>query len=950
MIKNFWKKINNVELIDKYHKYFDTKKAREISGDKEDSKTVFLAPPLSCDVFPFSYLKSHTLVDIKTKKLLQKWDNVSVHSVINMDPIYADKKITTNEDRRKSLKKQANAGKLLLKKIGCWSINHFSDVEFVDYLAKNLLLFNRKWYLNHSLDVRYWSIDSQTVVSDSQILSEKIAWKYYFIKFFIDSKKHTVTAWLENSAMLFWAAAIVVSPFDKRYKKFVWKNVIVPIVNRKIPIITDERVDMSKDTGAIVLIPTHNREHFIIARDNNISCDYFAIDKNWFFTNLAWEFSWKYSFDFVDNIVQYLGDISNLEWVRDQTVTRYIDKYNINHKLIPLATQQWFFSNVNQHLTDGFTAKENFVSSQNLVQEFFQEDAICVSKHIHGEFRFPFILKKDGTLVSLNTELLLEEYHKNGEWMWLVFTNMAIFAILQWKINLEFTMEDLILAITEEEELEWESSQTYLFNTYSDYLKKVYSSDTLLLKELDVCTTMLQSSVLAPEEFDSIINVFENNYGIIENADQKFTIDWKCFGLEDGEELVWHTIDSTFLASMYNLYQLETLRPDTVNMFMPYTMKPWSKFILSVDNINATYNNLYEIKSLEWLFLQIDWLNKILLKRWPDVLRWCIISDNLIQDWCLEEWQAEIYQRFITKFWNATRFVTWLNEKKWVSGRLDISQLQKTITDDIESLNDFDVWMLLKMNHLVDESSYYFDRDQYVEWLNMLIQSVWYDFCDCFLEVGKDTMSSQTLNVLNYCIWMILHLLYSYFPFVSYNLRNIIGYEGEIDQKLAVNHIEWVTKNYKFNMLMDMVASWNHLHAQHRAQNLYDDVLLSVQANRDFVEFTKWYEDFIFKMLGAKKIEYYNEQSPIDSTWSVDRVVDILVWIKYEKKSLIKTWLKELTQELNNKEQMLENVRSIVLILDRSSDEYQKYIGQIDELKDGIENLEYEINKVRYGI
>lgn len=91
-------------------------------------------------------------------------------------------------------------------------------------------------------------MNQQTVVSDAQLVHTVQELPTYFIKFFIDSKKHTITARLDDPILLFGISALAVSPYDKRYKKFVGKDVIVPIINKTVPVITDEYVDMTQDT------------------------------------------------------------------------------------------------------------------------------------------------------------------------------------------------------------------------------------------------------------------------------------------------------------------------------------------------------------------------------------------------------------------------------------------------------------------------------------------------------------------------------------------------------------------------------------------------------------------------------------------------------------------------------------------------------------------------------
>jgi valyl-tRNA synthetase len=64
--------------------------------------------------------------------------------------------------------------------------------------------------------------------------------------------------------------AICVNPDDERYKHFIGKEVIVPIINRKIPIIADEYVDAEFGTGALKITPAHDKNDNMLGRKHNL--------------------------------------------------------------------------------------------------------------------------------------------------------------------------------------------------------------------------------------------------------------------------------------------------------------------------------------------------------------------------------------------------------------------------------------------------------------------------------------------------------------------------------------------------------------------------------------------------------------------------------------------------------------------------------------------------------
>ena len=78
-------------------------------------------------------------------------------------------------------------------------------------------------------------------------------------------------------------------PKDRRYKKWIGKNVLIPIVNKPIPVIADEHVAVDFGTGALKITPAHAEADFAIAQTHELPMDRFAFDKENIFSELAGE-------------------------------------------------------------------------------------------------------------------------------------------------------------------------------------------------------------------------------------------------------------------------------------------------------------------------------------------------------------------------------------------------------------------------------------------------------------------------------------------------------------------------------------------------------------------------------------------------------------------------------------------------------------------------------------
>ncbi|MFP4081228.1 MAG: valine--tRNA ligase [Candidatus Aminicenantes bacterium] len=109
-----------------------------------------------------------------------------------------------------------------------------------------------------------------TVLSDIEIEHKERKTRLYYIKYpLLDSKEHIVVATTRPETML-GDTAVAVHPHDKRYKKFHGKRFLLPIVERIIPVITDQKVDMEFGTGAVKVTPAHDPVDFQLGKEHNL--------------------------------------------------------------------------------------------------------------------------------------------------------------------------------------------------------------------------------------------------------------------------------------------------------------------------------------------------------------------------------------------------------------------------------------------------------------------------------------------------------------------------------------------------------------------------------------------------------------------------------------------------------------------------------------------------------
>ena len=133
---------------------------------------------------------------------------------------------------------------------------------FVDYYNKGMIYRGER--------IINWDPAAQTALSNEEVIykSEKSA--FYHIKYKLEDSEEYLDVATTRPETLFGDTAVAVNEADKRYKKFVGKNVILPLMDKPIPVITDEHADMTKGTGVVKITPAHDPNDFEVGNRHNL--------------------------------------------------------------------------------------------------------------------------------------------------------------------------------------------------------------------------------------------------------------------------------------------------------------------------------------------------------------------------------------------------------------------------------------------------------------------------------------------------------------------------------------------------------------------------------------------------------------------------------------------------------------------------------------------------------
>ena len=133
---------------------------------------------------------------------------------------------------------------------------------FVDYYNKGLIYRGEK--------IINWDPAAKTALSNEEVIYKDVEGAFYHLKYVIEGSNDYLDVATTRPETLFGDTAVAVNPDDERYKDLIGKKVILPIVNKLIPIIGDEHADPEFGTGCVKITPAHDPNDFEVGNRHNL--------------------------------------------------------------------------------------------------------------------------------------------------------------------------------------------------------------------------------------------------------------------------------------------------------------------------------------------------------------------------------------------------------------------------------------------------------------------------------------------------------------------------------------------------------------------------------------------------------------------------------------------------------------------------------------------------------
>lgn len=169
-----------------------------------------------------------------------------------------------------------------LKRLGAsadWSRTRFTmDKEYVAAVGEAFIHYHKKGWVYQAYRVINWCPRCGTTLSDLELEYEEEKGTLWYIKYPLKDEDGHITVATTRPETMLGDAAVAVNPKDPRYKKLIGKTVMLPIMNREIPVIADHDVDPKFGTGAVKVTPLHSTADWTIAQRHKLK-EYLIIDE-----------------------------------------------------------------------------------------------------------------------------------------------------------------------------------------------------------------------------------------------------------------------------------------------------------------------------------------------------------------------------------------------------------------------------------------------------------------------------------------------------------------------------------------------------------------------------------------------------------------------------------------------------------------------------------------------
>ena len=284
------------EVEEKWYSYWLKNKFFHSEPDSREPYTVVIPPPNVTGVLHMGHMLNNTIQDVLVRRARMQgknacWvpgtDHASIATeakvVAKLKEQGIDKSSLTREEFMKHAWewKEKHGGIILeqLKKLGAscdWDRTRFTmDPALSEAVINTFVYFYKKGYIYRGVRMVNWDPQALTAVSDDEVIHKETKSKLYYLRYKVSdgagnpTDDYIVIATTRPETIMA-DAAVCINPEDPRYHHLRGKKILIPLINREIPIIEDSYVTMDFGTGCLKVTPAHDVNDYEIGLRHNL--------------------------------------------------------------------------------------------------------------------------------------------------------------------------------------------------------------------------------------------------------------------------------------------------------------------------------------------------------------------------------------------------------------------------------------------------------------------------------------------------------------------------------------------------------------------------------------------------------------------------------------------------------------------------------------------------------
>lgn len=354
-------KYNPAEVEDKWYEYWMKNNLFHSEPDSREPFTVVIPPPNVTGVLHMGHMLNNTIQDILVRRarMMGKnacWvpgtDHASIATEAKVVAKLAAEGIKKSDLTREEFLKHAwewtekHGGIILeqLKKLGAscdWERTAFTlDEKRSESVYKVFTDLYNKGLIYRGVRMVNWDPSAKTALSDEEVIHKEEHGKLYYLRYKLEGEEGYAVIATTRPETIFGDVAVCINPNDEKTGAFKGKKVIVPIVNRVVPIIEDDYVDMEFGTGFLKVTPAHDVNDYMLGEKYNLEAiDIFNDDGTLNSYGLQYENMDR--FDVRKKIEKDLNDLGLLD--KTEPYTNKVGHSERTDAVIePKLSMQWF--------------------------------------------------------------------------------------------------------------------------------------------------------------------------------------------------------------------------------------------------------------------------------------------------------------------------------------------------------------------------------------------------------------------------------------------------------------------------------------------------------------------------------------------------------------------------------------------------------------------------------